>query len=64
MLIILLSFIALMIIIGLLALGQLFGRKPLQGSCGGMAAMGLKQKCDLCGGQPEKCKSLDKNNHR
>lgn len=49
--------VILLIFCFLLSIGVLFGRKPLQGSCGGMgAALGQKDYvCDLCGGDESKC---------
>ncbi|MDM3869912.1 (Na+)-NQR maturation NqrM [Porticoccus sp. W117] len=43
-----------------MAIGVIMGRKPLAGSCGGVgAALGEKDyECDLCGGDPNKCESL------
>jgi len=38
-------FIFLLVIIGL-ALGVIFGRKGLQGSCGGLASVGIEKSCD------------------
>lgn len=37
-----------------MAIGVLAGRKPIQGSCGGMSAM-LDSDCPVCGGNPAKC---------
>jgi uncharacterized protein len=41
-----------------LALGVIFGRKPLAGSCGGIANLGIDKQCSLCGGNPQKCDEL------
>ena len=38
-----------------MAVGVLFGRKPLKGSCGGISALGMDTACDICGGNPDKC---------
>ena len=37
------------------------GGKPISGSCGGMAAVGMKGACDVCGGDLEKCESNKKD---
>jgi hypothetical protein len=42
----LLSFAILLLAIAGLALGVMLGRRPLQGSCGGLACAGLS--CDTC----------------
>jgi len=38
-----------------LATGVLFGRKPIAGSCGGIANLGIEKNCSICGGVREKC---------
>jgi hypothetical protein len=38
-------FIFLLVIIGM-ALGAIWGRKSLQGSCGGLASVGIEKSCD------------------
>ena len=37
-----------------MAVGVLFGRKPISGSCGGLNLQ-PGQSCQLCGGRPETC---------
>ena len=51
--------LAAIVIVGLLfaamAIGVMMGRKPVQGSCGGLGAVGLDGECGVCGrtaGQP------------
>lgn len=48
-------FTALIIITGIMAVGVIFGRKPIAGSCGGMSAIGMESECDVCGGDKSKC---------
>ena len=38
-----------------MAVGVIFGRKPIAGSCGGMKALGMEMDCEVCGGDPEYC---------
>lgn len=38
-----------------MAVGVLFGRAPIKGSCGGLGAVGIKENCDFCGGRREEC---------
>ncbi len=45
-----------LIIVGGMAIGVMFGRKPIAGSCGGMAALGLDSECEVCGGNPDRCR--------
>lgn len=39
----------------IMAVGVMFGRKPISGSCGGMSAIGMESECDVCGGDKTKC---------
>lgn len=62
---ILLAMIIFAILIGLMAIGVLMGRKPIAGSCGGVgAALGEENyECEICGGDPLKCdEATDQNN--
>ena len=38
-----------------MAIGVLMGHKPIQGSCGGMSALGMDTGCEICGGDPKLC---------
>lgn len=51
------TFIAFLLIVGAMAVGVLMGRKPIAGSCGGMAALGMVSDCEICGGDRSKCDS-------
>ncbi len=50
-----LTFAALLLIVVAMSVGVLLGRKPIAGSCGGMASLGMDTVCDICGGDPNKC---------
>ena len=50
----LLVFVAIMVA---MAVGVIFGRAPIKGSCGGLGAVGIDQECDICGGDPQRCDS-------
>lgn len=52
----LITFFVLLLIIFSMSLGVLFGRKPITGSCGGLQALGEAGECEICGGDPNKCK--------
>lgn len=42
-----------------MSIGVIMGRKPLAGSCGGMAALGMKLDCEICGGDARKCEEFE-----
>ena len=48
------------IILGLailgLSIGVIFDNKPIQGSCGGI---GADEDCTICGGDPQKCETIE-----
>ena len=43
------------LIMGVMAVGVMMGRKPIAGSCGGLNQIGMKDGCDICGGKDEVC---------
>ncbi len=51
---ILLSIVVALLVFAGMALGILFGRQPIKGSCGGIGAAS-GESCELCGGNPAKC---------
>lgn len=44
----------LLVVLGM-ASGVMAGRKPIGGSCGGIAALGIEKSCSICGGERQKC---------
>ena len=40
-----------------MAVGVIFGRQPISGSCGGAARFGIGGKCSLCCDDPSLCES-------
>lgn len=57
MAIFLITFLVMSVVIVIMSVGVLFGRKPVQGSCGGMNNINGLNECEVCGGEPEKCES-------
>lgn len=54
----LVSFILIATVVLIMSVGVIMGRKPVQGSCGGLNAVSGMEKCELCGGSPAKCEEL------
>lgn len=50
-----LSFILLSAIVGAMAIGVIVKGRPIKGSCGGIASLGMGRACDICGGEQDKC---------
>jgi len=57
MMTVVLSFLIMLLVVGGMAIGVIFGRKPITGSCGGMKALGLDVSCEICGGDPARCET-------
>ena len=56
----LVSFLVFLAVIGAMAVGVMFGREPIKGSCGGINALqGGSGDCPVCGGQPQACKNRE-----
>jgi len=53
-------FLVMLVLITLMSIGVLMGRKPIAGSCGGMSALGMEVACDVCKGDPAKCDNENK----
>jgi hypothetical protein len=49
------TFVLLLLVVAGMAIGVMFGRKPLKGSCGGLNNGSGESSCTVCGGNPAKC---------
>lgn len=47
-----LAFLLMGLIMAGMAIGAIAGRGPLKGSCGGLSAVGIEGRCDICGEDP------------
>ena len=52
---VILAFLLMVLIILAMSVGVIVTRKPIKGSCGGIAALGMDTSCDICGGDTSKC---------
>lgn len=52
-----LAFILMLLVVAGMAIGVMMGRKPIAGSCGGIANLGLEKVCGVCGNDFSKCES-------
>ena len=50
-----LSFLIMGLIMAGMAVGAMAGRGPLKGSCGGLSAVGIEGRCEICGDDPGRC---------
>jgi hypothetical protein len=55
----LLVFALLMLVMLGMAAGVIMGRKPIAGSCGGIANLGIEKECSICGGDRNKCEEVN-----
>jgi hypothetical protein len=51
-------FLTMLLVVGMMAVGVMMGRKPIAGSCGGIANLGIEKECSICGGSREKCEEI------
>ncbi|MEL0048773.1 MAG: (Na+)-NQR maturation NqrM [Gammaproteobacteria bacterium] len=52
---IIVAFFVMLALTAAMAVGVIFGRQPIAGSCGGMKALGMEMECEVCGGDPQNC---------
>ncbi len=55
----LITIVIMALIVAGMAIGVIFGREPIKGSCGGLNNVGVEEDCEICGGNPAKCGSTD-----
>ncbi|EED33065.1 ApbE family protein [gamma proteobacterium NOR5-3] len=52
-----LAFLIMGLIMAGMAIGAMAGRGPLKGSCGGLSAVGIEGRCEICGDDPNLCET-------
>ena len=55
---ILFALVAFLLFFVFMAVGVMFKRPALKGSCGGIATLMNTGKCTLCGGDPNRCEEI------
>lgn len=56
---VLVVFVVMLLVVLGMASGVIAGRKPIGGSCGGIAALGIEKNCSICGGERQKCEEAN-----
>ena len=56
----LIVFLTMLLVVAAMAVGVMFGRKPIAGSCGGIAALGIEKERSICGGNRQKCEEVNR----
>ena len=54
------TFVILLLVVAGMAIGAMFGRSPIKGSCGGLNNVGFDGGCEVCGGNPARCEESSK----
>ncbi|WP_251976506.1 (Na+)-NQR maturation NqrM [Salinicola avicenniae] len=57
-----LAFAIMLLLVAGMAIGVILGRKPIAGSCGGLNTLGLKNGCEICGGNDQVCEEESRKN--
>lgn len=57
----LIVFLFMVLVVGMMAIGVIMGRKPIAGSCGGIANLGIEKECSICGGDRQKCDEVNRD---
>lgn len=55
----LIVFAVMLLLVAAMAVGVIFGRKPIAGTCGGLNNLGGGGSCEICGGDPNRCEGDD-----
>ena len=59
-----LTFLIMGLVVAGMAVGAMAGRGPLKGSCGGLSAVGIEGRCEICGDDPSRCEERSGGDRR
>lgn len=48
---------ALLLVFAMMAIGLIVRNKPIKGTCASLSNIGMKENCEICGGDDDKCES-------
>ena len=54
------TFVMFLLVVTAMAIGYIFNKKTIGGSCGGLASVGIEKECDC----PEPCENRKKKNEQ
>lgn len=58
---VLLTIVIMVVLVAGMAVGVIFGREPIKGSCGGLNNAGVEGECEICGGNTQRCEEASKS---
>ena len=58
---VLLTMVVMIVLVAGMAIGVIFGREPIKGSCGGLNNAGVEGECEICGGNMQRCEEASKS---
>lgn len=51
------TLLTLMLVFAMMAVGLILRGKPIKGTCASLSNIGMKEGCEICGGDADKCES-------
>lgn len=51
------TLVTLLLAFALMATGLILRNKPIKGTCASLSTIGMKENCEICGGDQNKCTS-------
>lgn len=57
MLYVVVTLVTLLLVFAMMAIGLIVRNKPIKGTCASLSNIGMKENCEICGGDEDKCES-------